>query len=165
MTIAYGMQPNMRCAVPSTTGISAPNSCAVNAVSEVNAETQLMAIQMPMETVATGIRTTEASVGISIPTTSMQKRIAVFAAADPEVPPFLLKEILTQKRVSTQTRTQKTAHMTDVSGTVPGRARAVTMMTLTSLQRRCGVVAVVEAPQIPVKCQEEPMTKIISLQS
>ena len=58
VTIAGGMQPIMRSAEPSTTGTSIRILCVVNAVSEVNARTHLMAIKTPMETIATGIRTT-----------------------------------------------------------------------------------------------------------
>ena len=147
MTTAGGMQQIIISAEPSTTGTSTQVLCVVNAVSEVSAQTQQMAIKTLMETVATGIRTTEPRVGISIPTNSKHLRCAVFAVAEPEVPPLMVAEILSQKCASTQILTQQTTHMTVVSGTVPERAHAVTTMIMISVQRRCAAVAVVEATQ------------------
>ena len=85
--------------------------------------------------------------GSTITPTSKPTICAVFAVVEPEVPPLMVPDLLSQKCVSTQTLTQQTIHMTDVSGTVPGRARAVTMMMMISVQRRCAAVAVVEVIQ------------------
>ena len=102
VTTAGGMQPTLTSAVPTTTGISSQIPCAVNAVSEVNARTHLMAIKTPMETPASGIRTIRPRVELSITPTSKPITCAAFAAAGPEVE-LIVSDLLSKKCASTQT--------------------------------------------------------------